>query len=237
MKTFPLLLAASLCVSTALAQQAPPAKAPATTKTPPAKAPATKAPAASRPASGSSTASAVERDLRIFSDWVSDNVVRVADGIARETPRLAEEFDRQSKRIDKAVDSLTVEGKREYAIQKKRYSAWEARQDSLDRLARTPENAQQAQNRLLGENVAINRARATEMPDLYSRFIEATRAQRRQWTAAEWSNASAVLDRLNARYEQVREQLPLEERIRIRSWQGEFRTLEKAREVKGAAAE
>jgi hypothetical protein len=227
MKPLSLLLAAVLLsASAALAQQ-----------TPASKAPATKAPASTTRPTASSTASAVERDLRIFSDWVSDKVGRVADDVARETPRITEEFDRQSKRIDKAVDSLTVEGKREYSIQKKRYGSWQARQDSLDRAARTPETAQQSQDKLLGENVTISRARATELPDLYGRFIEATRAQRRQWTAADWSNASAVLGRLNARYEQVREQLPLEERVRIRSWQGEFRTLEKARDVKGVMAE
>ncbi|WBA42098.1 hypothetical protein [Hymenobacter canadensis] len=232
MKPLSLLLAAVfLSASAALAQQTPAPKAPAT------KAPAAKTTPSTTRTTASSTASAVERDLRIFSDWVSDNVTRVADDIARETPRVTEEFDRQSKRIDKAVDSLTVEGKREYDIQKKRYGSWQSRQDSLDRAARTPETAQQSQNKLLGENASISRARATELPDLYSRFIEATRTQRRQWTAADWSNASAVLGRLNARYEQVREQLPLEERVRIRSWQGEFRTLEKARDVKGVMAE
>ncbi|SHL47282.1 hypothetical protein [Hymenobacter psychrotolerans] len=218
MKSFPLFLAASLfSVSAAVAQQSP------STTT-------------SRP-STSSTATAVERDLRIFADWVSEKVSKTADEIARETPRVTEEFNRQSKRIDKAVDSLTVEGKREYSIQKKRYGDWSARRDSLDRAARQPQTAQQAQDRLLGEKVVLNQARATELPDLYARFIETTRAQRRQWSSADWSNASAVLGRLNARYEQVREQLPLEERVRIRSWQGEFRTLEKARDVKGVMAE
>ncbi len=215
MKHFPILLAASLLIvaAPALAQKPAPV--------PPAKRPAT-----------SSTASAVERDLRLFSDWVTEKVDQVAQGVARETPRVAAEFDRQSQRLDRAVDSLTMEGKREYSTQKARYRSWSLRQDSLDRAAGRPETAQPAQDRLLGEKVVLGTARATELPDLYSRFIEATRAQRRQWTAADWSNASAVLARLNARYEQVREQLPLEERVRIRSWQGEFRTLEKARDVK-----
>ncbi|HLK96134.1 MAG TPA: hypothetical protein VK364_00055 [Hymenobacter sp.] len=212
------LVTSLLSFSAAVAQQKTP---PATTK---------------RPAT-SSTASAVERDLRLFSEWVNEKVDRITEDVVRESPRVSAEFDRQSKRIDKAVDSLTVEGKREYNTQKKRYSNWSARQDSLERAARKPETAQQSQDRLLGEKVVLSRARASELPDLYSRFIETTRAQRRQWSATDWSNASAVLGRLNARYEEVREQLPLEERVRIRSWQGEFRTLEKARDVKGLMAE
>ncbi|TGD82817.1 hypothetical protein [Hymenobacter wooponensis] len=184
-----------------------------------------------------STTSAVERDLDMFSDWVNDKIDRAAADIRREKPRINAEFERQSKRIDKAVDSLTVEGKREYDTQKTRYKKWSAKQDSLDQAARQPETSVQAQRRLLGEDVVISRARATELPDLYSRLVETMRDKKKNWTAADWSAAGAVLSNLNARYEQVRTDLPLEERLRIRTLQGEFRTLEKARNVKDAINE
>ncbi|UOQ55344.1 hypothetical protein [Hymenobacter cellulosivorans] len=179
-----------------------------------------------------STPSAIERDLDVFSDWVNDKLDRAEVGVRRELPRIKEDFDRQSKRLDRAVDSLSNQSKREYNTQKKRYQNWESKQDSLDAAAREPETASTAQRRLLNETVTISRARANELPELYLHLLENTRAQRQGWTQADWSAASAVMDRLNARYEQVREQLPLEERVRIRSMQGEFRTLEKARNVK-----
>lgn len=84
---------------------------------------------------------------------------------------------------------------------------------------------------LIKENVEVNRATADEMPDLYGRFIDAVREQRRQWTERDWTNASDALSRLNARYEVVRTGIDMEDRIRIRSWQGEFRTLQGARKV------
>lgn len=215
MKKLPLVLVISLLtLSAAIAQKTP-----------------------AKPRHQSSTASAIERDLDVFSDWVNDKVDRVAADIQREKPRLNAEFERQSKRIDRAVDSLTVEGKKEYDTQKTRYENWSAKQDSLDRLARRPETAAQSQKRFLGEDVVISRARATELPDLYGRLVESMRDQKKNWTATDWSAAGAVLTNLNARYEQVRTQLPLEERLRIRSLQGEFRTLEKARNVKDAINE
>ncbi|UPL49966.1 DUF6565 domain-containing protein [Hymenobacter sublimis] len=219
--SFALLTAAGLLASSAAFAQQTPKPAPRTTKTP----------------SASSTTSGVEQDLRVFSDWVNDKVEQAATTARRELPRITEEFDRQSTRIDKAVDSLTVEGKREYTIQKTRYKKWATRQDSLDAAARRPATTQEAQRRLLGEEVNISRARPTELPDLYFRLVENMRSDKRNWTQADWSAASAVLSRLNARYEQVREQLPLEERLRIRSLQGEFRTLEKARDVKDVIRE
>ncbi|PJJ59165.1 DUF6565 domain-containing protein [Hymenobacter chitinivorans] len=179
-----------------------------------------------------STPTAIERDLDVFSDWVNDKLDRAEVGVRRELPRIKEDFDRQSKRLDRAVDSLSSQGKREYNTQKKRYQNWESKQDSLDAAARQPETASAAQRRLLNETVTISRARANELPELYLHLVENTREQRKTWSPADWSAASAVLERLNARYEQVREQLPLEERVRIRSLQAEFRTLEKARDVK-----
>jgi hypothetical protein len=98
----------------------------------------------------------------------------------------------------------------------------------------------QAQNRptadpgltkLTKQSVDLNRATADEMLDLYGRFIDAVREQRRQWTEQDWTEASATLSRLNARYEAVRTDIDMEDRIRIRSWQGEFRTLQGARRV------
>jgi hypothetical protein len=84
----------------------------------------------------------------------------------------------------------------------------------------------------LHENIEVNKIPATQIVDVYSRFIEATRDQRKQWSARDWDEASAALGRLNARYEVVRQELPLDERINVRTYQGEFRTLQGARRVK-----
>lgn len=84
----------------------------------------------------------------------------------------------------------------------------------------------------LHENIEVNKIPASQIEDVYSRFIEATRDQRRDWSAQDWDEASDALARLNARYEVVRKDLPLEERINVRTYQGEFRTLQGARRVK-----
>lgn len=85
--------------------------------------------------------------------------------------------------------------------------------------------------KLIKESVDLSRATADEMPDIYSRFIDAVREQRRQWAEPDWTAASETLSRLNARYREVHQGISLEDRLRIRSWQGEFRTLQGARRV------
>ncbi|UOR05812.1 hypothetical protein MUN82_01640 [Hymenobacter aerilatus] len=178
------------------------------------------------------TQSKAETELRNFSAWVNQQVDKADASARRNWPALKSNFDRQSQRLDRATDSLSTQSKREYAQQKTRYQEWAAQQQRLEAQAAQPATEQQAQRRLLNEDVQISKARASEMVDLYSRFVDATRAQRRQWTDTEWAEASTVLSSLNARYEQVRSQIAMEDRLRIRSWQGEFRTLEKARGMK-----
>ncbi|MBO2009350.1 hypothetical protein [Hymenobacter negativus] len=88
------------------------------------------------------------------------------------------------------------------------------------------------QQHLLQTDVNLAQARAEELPNLYERFIATTRDERRTWTYPQWDAAGQVLARLNQRYEHIRTELPLEERLRIRSFQGEFHTLKGARKVK-----
>ncbi len=92
--------------------------------------------------------------------------------------------------------------------------------------------ADPVQIHLLGTEVDVAQATAGQLPDLYEQFITVTREERRKWSYQNWAGAGEVLARLNQRYEQVRTELPLEERLRIRTYQGEFHTLRGARDVK-----
>ncbi|MDO7886937.1 hypothetical protein [Hymenobacter cheonanensis] len=86
--------------------------------------------------------------------------------------------------------------------------------------------------RYMHESIDVNRLPANQLLGVYERFLEATRAQRRQWSTQDWDEASAALTRLNTRYEAVRQELPLDDRLTVRTYQGEFRTLQGARRVK-----
>ena len=65
----------------------------------------------------------------------------------------------------------------------------------------------------LNETVDVATLRADELPDLYGHFIDRVRAERRQWQAPDWNRAAAVLARLNGRYEEVRKDVSLDDRL------------------------
>ena len=50
-----------------------------------------------------STPTAIERDLDVFSDWVNDKLDRAEVGVKRELPRIKDDFERQSRRLDSGV--------------------------------------------------------------------------------------------------------------------------------------
>ena len=85
--------------------------------------------------------------------------------------------------------------------------------------------------KIMHESIEVNKLDANQLLGVYDRFLDATRAQRRQWSAQDWDEASEALGRLNARYEAVRTDLPFNDRMTIRANQGEFRTLQGARRV------
>ncbi|MGI4883414.1 MAG: hypothetical protein ACRYFR_00470 [Janthinobacterium lividum] len=81
------------------------------------------------------------------------------------------------------------------------------------------------------EKTTVGTLTAPALLDAYARFIEKVRADRRGWNAANWSAAAAVLSSLNGRYEQVRANLVLDDKVTIRSQQAEFQTLRTARQL------
>ncbi|MGI4762891.1 MAG: hypothetical protein ACRYF0_19425 [Janthinobacterium lividum] len=83
----------------------------------------------------------------------------------------------------------------------------------------------------LREKVVVSRATAPQLLRLYNEFIEQVRAERTGWKAADWERAATVLSSLNARYEQVRTSFSLDDKLTIRSQQGEFQTLRTARQL------
>jgi len=85
------------------------------------------------------------------------------------------------------------------------------------------------QKHFLNETIDLTQARAEELPDLFDHFISVVREERRGWNYRQWNEAEQVLVRLVARYQVVHGELPLEERVRIRAVQTEFKTLKSTR--------
>ncbi|WP_161599443.1 hypothetical protein [Hymenobacter nivis] len=81
------------------------------------------------------------------------------------------------------------------------------------------------------EKTTVGTLTAPALLDAYTRFIEKVRNDRRTWNPADWSAAAAVLSSLNGRYDQVRANFVLDDKVTIRSQQAEFQALRTTRQI------
>ena len=83
----------------------------------------------------------------------------------------------------------------------------------------------------LHTKTVVSSLSAPQLLAAYDSFITKVRTDRRTWSPADWAAAAAVLSTLNARYEQVRPNYSLDDKLTIRSQQAEFQTLRTARQL------
>jgi hypothetical protein len=81
------------------------------------------------------------------------------------------------------------------------------------------------------EKTAVASLSGPGLLDAYARFMEKVHNERQGWKAADWATAASVLSTLNARYEQLRATLSLDDKLTIRSQQAEFQGLRTARQL------
>ena len=65
----------------------------------------------------------------------------------------------------------------------------------------------------------------------YELFIERVRNDRQNWKPADWTAAAAVMSTLNGRYDALRSNFSLDDKLTIRSQQGEFQALRTAKQI------
>lgn len=87
------------------------------------------------------------------------------------------------------------------------------------------------------ERITVARLTSPQLLNTYTRFMDKVREDRRSWTMAEWTRAANVLSSLNGRYEQLRSNYTLDDKLTIRGVQGEFQALRTARQITGQVSD
>ncbi|WP_201979216.1 hypothetical protein [Hymenobacter rubidus] len=83
----------------------------------------------------------------------------------------------------------------------------------------------------LRQKTTVSTLSATGLLKAYEYFIERVREDRSNWKPTDWNNAAAVLSSLNGRYQQLRSSFSLDDKLTIRSQQGEFQALRTAKQI------
>lgn len=83
----------------------------------------------------------------------------------------------------------------------------------------------------LRKKTTVSTLTTTGLLSAYELFMERVRSDRATWTPTNWANAAAIMSSLNDRYQQLRGSFSLDDKLTIRSQQGEFQALRTAKQI------
>ncbi len=178
------------------------------------------------------TGRTAEDQLADFRDWVSSKT-RPLDSV--DTTRgtaTREEFRKRTAQVESRLDSLSARSKTEYEQLKGRYQQWEERQE---RRQQTPLDAQklsQWQEQLLREFQDLDKITDQNVREAYLTFMGEVRAKRQNWTQDDWDYVDHVYGLLNQRLRQIDNQVAAGDKVKIRTLQAEFLSLEAAADTR-----
>ncbi|WP_210463934.1 hypothetical protein [Rufibacter roseolus] len=182
-----------------------------------------------------------EQDLAELRDWMkdkTDSTGRNDRDTTRRGARIREEFREKTARLDTKLDSLSAKSKAEYKELRRKYENWEARNQQRSAMPLNQETLQRFEEELFGSANALDaQFTATQMRDVYTQFLQNVRARRATWTAADWDYVDEIYSRLNQKKDQVEDQIPGQDKLKIKALQAEYLTLETTKDAKDLARE
>ncbi|MBC5772933.1 hypothetical protein H8S95_02570 [Pontibacter sp. KCTC 32443] len=174
------------------------------------------------------TGETTEDKLEKLRSWMNDKKDRTDTAIRKEWPQTREELRRINKDIEENFDSLSAESKEEYRQLKSRYESWEARQDRRQQQPLDAAKLKTWQDQLLREYKDISKIEPANIREAYLTFMGTVRTKRRSWTQNDWDYVDNVYSSLNERRGQIEGQIGTADKLKIRSLQAEYLTLEGA---------
>lgn len=89
----------------------------------------------------------------------------------------------------------------------------------------------QLETELLGP-IYISAITPDKMLQAYTTFVSKVKAKNKTWTASDWNNADAIMEKLNYRRNLLEHKIATSELIKIKALQIQYRTLETGQDAK-----
>ncbi|MFD2247668.1 DUF6565 domain-containing protein [Pontibacter ruber] len=170
----------------------------------------------------------VEGDLNEFRSWVNTQTANIADRTEEDWQRTKDDFKYRTQELDEKQEKFSDDAKEEYKQLKQRFN------EADEERARTREQRTALENwkkELLGAYADTSTITAANVREVYILFMENVRSKHKNWSSQDWDMADMVFDELGKRKEQVDDELPGDDEVKIKALQMEYRTLETAGDV------
>lgn len=174
------------------------------------------------------TGNTAEDELEEFRAWLNRQTEKGDTAIRREWPAVREDLRERNARLEQKFDSLSAESKEEYRELQSRYERWEERQERRQERPLAPATLSQWQDKLLRDYENLDKVEPQNIRAAYLTFMGEVRTNRRNWTQDDWDHVDYVYGQLNQRRREIEGQLRTADKLKIRTLQAEYLTLEGA---------
>ncbi|MCJ8166701.1 hypothetical protein MKJ04_17780 [Pontibacter sp. E15-1] len=174
------------------------------------------------------TGRTAEDELEEFRTWLNRQSEKGDTAIRREWPAVRDELRERNARLEQKFDSLSASSKDEYRNLQDRYNRWEERQERRQLQPLQPAKTMEWQQQLLREYKDLDNVQPQNLREAYLTFMGEVRIKRRNWTQDDWDYVDYVYSKLNQRLREVDSKLRTGDKLKIRTLQAEYLTLEGA---------
>ncbi len=171
----------------------------------------------------------VEDELSDFRNWVGQTTANIADRTEEDWKRAKTDFENRTEELDAKQENFSDELKQEYSALKDEFKT---AGDEYERNLRAARLAEWEQ-KLLGTYADKSTIAQSNVRQVYITLLENVRNLHGTWTNEDWEMAKLVLKSLNDRKDEIDDDLPTDDEVKIRALQMEFRTLETAGDLGG----
>lgn len=164
----------------------------------------------------------VEDELGDFRNWITQTTANISAQTEEDWKRAKDDFATRTQELDQKQEGFSEELKQEYQQLKDEFNNADKKYEESRRAARLAEWEQ----KLLGTYADKTTITRENVRQVYITFMENVRSLRSTWTDEDWEMAKMVMKSLNDRKDEVDEDLPTDDEVKIKALQMEFTTLE-----------
>jgi len=169
----------------------------------------------------------VEDDLSDFRTWVNRETSQLANRTEEDWKQAKQDFQTRTQELDQKQEQFSDEVQQEYQQLK----------DEFNKADETYTNSQSAarmsewERKLLGRWADMATINEANVREAYITFMENVRAQKSNWSDADWEMAKLVLEELDERKNEITADIDTDTEVKIKALQMEFRTIKTAGSV------
>lgn len=167
----------------------------------------------------------IRNDLDQLESWLNERSEHIEHVSEQEWNKAQENYKNLQVEVENNFNQLSQETKDRYNALKNNFQKWQQEKNSEQEDTFEAGVDKELLNQLLGNYTNLSTVTALNAKSVYIAFMKNVRALHKTWDKSSWDRAQIIFSELNERKDEVDENIPTEDEIKITALQAEFHAL------------